>query len=150
MDRTEAKAIIEKHARFMQWDMQLQKWEIEISLDVIDGGDRAECAADNSYTRALITIDYTKADTEADLLASLRHELIHVLHAPFETFRRAVRQLVDDENAWHAVDHVYEAAAEQTRSAIENMLRLGYGIKPGRRDEYVAPVVNPYESEAIS
>ena len=147
MDKSEVKRIIDEHIRFMVWDMQLQKWEIETTLDVLEDGDHAVCVADHSYSRASITIDYTRCKDEADVLSTLRHELSHILHAPFDTYRRSIRHLVQDDGAWEAMEHVYETAAEQTRTAIENMLRYGYGIMPGKRADYVAPSVNPYAEE---
>ena len=146
MDRSEVKKIVEDHFKFMKWDMQLQKWEIEVSFDANDDS-KAICSAEPNYHRAYINIDPSRHESAEDVVESLKHEMIHVLHCPFETYRKAVAHHLDEES-FDALDEVFVMASEHTRSNIDNMLRHGYKLSVGRQEEVYDETVSPYDEES--
>lgn len=146
MDRSEVKNIVDEHIRFMIWDLQLQKWEIECSFDPEEDNIKASCKAEPAYMHALINIDPTKHNVEEDVLRSLRHELIHIFDSPYETYRKMVGQIISDE-AFHALDEVFTMAKEQTRLMVEQMLDYGYKLPLSKRNVELKSS-SPYKVDA--
>lgn len=95
MDASEVQRLIDDRLDGLQRAMQLQRWTIR------------------AYAGSL------------HVIASLRHEILHIMHAPFETYRQAVRQLVHDDSAFNALDEVWTLACEQTVKNLEHMFDHG-------------------------
>lgn len=155
MKRKKLKKIVNKHIDFMLWDMQLNDWDIaveygnaSVGLREREGGGYAACVSmQPEYEKALITLDPDYHHSEKDVLESLRHELIHLLHSDFALYRDTVGEFIErDSAAWSACDLAYQTACEKTALRIERMLDHGYKIPLGKRDvKYESP--SPYDQE---
>ena len=144
MDRSEVKKIVDEHVRFMIWDFQIQRWRLDVSFDEAEEEkEKARCTADPSYFTAYINIDPARHEDKDDVLRSLRHELLHIMDAPYEIYRKTIAQLLTEE-AFHALDEVFIMAKEQTRFNIESMIEHGYKLPLGKRDVEYEPV-SPYD-----
>lgn len=112
MDSSAVKAIVDREWQGMARAMGLHRWKIRFDYGSLE--DAAECERDLSYYRATIRFDPARAIDEADVLDSLRHELTHLLLAPFDQYRITMAALIRDDSpesrmedaAWHyACEH---------------------------------------------
>jgi len=90
-----------------------------------------ECTADHRYRTATIRLDAAQHDSEAELLRTMRHELLHLLHVDFNLYWMCAMRGVSG-RAKAMMGEVYEAAQEKTVAAIEAMLDSGLGMNAGK------------------
>ena len=81
------------------------------------------------YEKAGITIYFDALDDEKDFLECLRHELIHVMLAPFDRYDDDVRMMMHplDRMPRRALDQFYQDRYEALVLAVERMLDWGLG-----------------------
>lgn len=92
MDASEVKRIVDERIEPMMRAVGIPHWRITVEYEPLDEGVAASCNLnDADYWRALITIDPMKVDNEAELVRFLRHELLHVLAAPFQLYRQVAQ-----------------------------------------------------------
>ena len=127
MTKREARKILKESIRWLRAAMSLQAWKINITWRDLDVGHLAECRTNASYRQADIEIDHTQMEDKAHLLAVLRHELAHILHAEFKLFELGTSHLIS-KPARDSLGEVYGAAQEKTVTAIEMMLDDGLGL----------------------
>lgn len=131
MDESEVREIVNANIRQMRWALQLQDWEFKIEYACLGHSSqetvKAECSPDPKYKHAVIVFDPAAVESEADVLRSLRHELLHCLYADIETYRKAVAQLLDDK-PFNAVDEFFRHAVESLVGRLERMLDHGLKI----------------------
>jgi hypothetical protein len=84
----EVRDVVENNIHALVPRMALSDWRIVVSTTTLEPGRVAACTYDVSYMRAEIDIDPAQHDDEADVLDSLVHELLHLVVAPFEVYRR--------------------------------------------------------------
>lgn len=132
MDRSEIRAVLNRSLRPMRAVLSLSDWHVDFVLESMEGTFIAECVADPNYSKARLTFDHDGYKREADVLESLLHEYLHVVLARYELYRKAVRPLIEDDNAWASLEEVYVNASEDTVRRLEDMLRHGLGTTPRR------------------
>jgi hypothetical protein len=131
MTKREARKIALPALRWLRNAMMLNAWRINIDWVDLEPLMLGRCRTDARYRIAEIDIDYHAHDTEAHLLTTLRHEMIHIFHAEFKLFELATSHLIS-KPARESLGEVYGAAQEKTVAAIEAMLEHGLGLTPAR------------------
>lgn len=117
--------------RWLRSAMQLNAWRIDIEWKAMDSGVQAICRSDSRYRVAKIEIDNDQHESEAEILATIRHELAHILHVEFMLYNLSVAHLIRQHER-NALSEVFEAAQEKTVAAIEAMLDVGLGLTPAK------------------
>jgi hypothetical protein len=97
LDRSAVKAIVEAHIDEYKEILGIAHWHVTVGLDLRDSDAKAtvsgECTWYIDYERAAIRLDPDALDSEEEVLEVLRHELFHILLAPFSIFWGAVEPL---------------------------------------------------------
>lgn len=121
-----AKAVIDPAVRPMRHALGLNNWRVDIEYGVL--GERlGECVVNATYQRGTVTIDPAQHESEDELLDTLRHELLHLIHGDFETCRRITAQFIEGDS-FDAMDVGWHLGAERTVLALERLLdSLGLG-----------------------
>lgn len=132
---SEARAIVDEHLPWLRWALCLQDWRIEVDYGLVDKESPAGvrfCAVtrcDNAYRKAYVTINEEMVDDEDDLLETLRHELLHVVHADFELYRATMIQQARDREQAEGLDlELFTHACERLVGNIERILDHGLGL----------------------
>lgn len=121
MDKSKAEQVANANIGRIASELQLNGWRLEVSFVPLGADNYGSCTPDPRSCRAEIEIDPAAHDDEAGLLKTLRHELLHILNADFETYRKAVRQFVS-EDAFNALDQFFEHASETLVMRLERIL----------------------------
>lgn len=81
----------------------------------------AECDRNAPYRRATITIDPAQHDDEAEVLDSLRHEVLHLTLGEFDVYANMVQTNIDDSNGTAAAveSRAFTLAVERTINRLE-------------------------------
>lgn len=135
MDTSEARRLTDEHLPWLIWALQLQKWNITVSLEHI-GDSRmkgrqfmGDCYADPSTHLVTIRMDPAQIEDVDELLKTLRHELFHVFHSEEDTIRRVLTQLLS-EAQMDAVDALFSVQAESIVRRLETFLDQGLRMSP--------------------
>lgn len=133
MDRSAVNDLITRHANLMKEVMSLSGWDILILLDstlaASDGWmKRGEAVWKLEYERATITLNPDALDNPVKVLDTLRHELIHLVLAPYyQIYDIAAVAGEGNEKLVTLTDHIYTRSMEQAVLAVERMLNnLGF------------------------
>lgn len=119
MELEQVKQFVQKKTKELCFTLQLQDWRINFEYITLDNP--ANCAPLPGYKKAIIQIDPIQQEDEADLLRTLRHELLHCFLAEQETYRKAVGELTTNRE-FNAIDAIFRQAVEATVNQIERML----------------------------
>lgn len=110
----DVKAIVEPADKLMRDALGLSDWTVTVTYER-DEDRMGSCSTMTSYQKATINIDPSHHDDEDEVLDTLRHELLHIVHDEFTILRT-------EEN-----DRLHSHAAERTVLRMERMLdRLGF------------------------
>jgi hypothetical protein len=120
VDQSEVKRIVEAHGPAYERMFRLEQWEIMYEYGPVTGGDSAECERNLPYNQATIRIDPVLMRDEAEVVETLRHELEHIIHAPFDALWFALAIGLEGVEREKAEYH-RTLASEQTRLSIERM-----------------------------
>jgi len=138
MDESKARKLVNKYIKGIRNGLQLWQWEINITYMHQEDA-LAELKIDAEYKKANIRINHDDHETEADLLRTLFHELLHIMHADFELYRDQVWETVSKRQA-EVLDKSYTYACEKTVGRLLAIFEhgLGYDIKQFvKRTNYV-------------
>lgn len=128
MDKSACKAIVDANIRRLMWETQTQDWGVTIDYGRTGIDDTiAQVEKQTKYRRATITIDHDEHDDEAHVLNSLRHELLHIVLAPFDRLVTLCEHLIgDDQKMLAAVRACWSDVHETTVGNLERLLnRIG-------------------------
>jgi len=137
MDKTTAQKIVKAQSpRYIKL-FHLNDWKVTFKYNWIgEEGDLTfgTCTTDPSYKHATIVINPELLEDEIELVKTLRHELIHVLHSSFDIYRDTVQKLVSSKE-FDALDTVFHYACEDAVMFIENILdkELKLPLMKGKR-----------------
>lgn len=130
MDKDEVKAIVAREIGPLLGRLGISHWNIRVSYHA--GGEdedgtvtRGECTRLVNYDDAHLVFYPEQLADEADVLKTLRHELFHVVLAPFDLYTTAVDKLGLDDALQRVVDMVWYHAVEK---AVINLERLYRGL----------------------
>lgn len=101
--------------------MGLQDWQVSLSFDQNEGQILGSCKPDPGYNKAAINIDLGQHDDADEVYTTLVHELCHAIMGYFETYRKAVSQLMDDK-VFYALDEFFKVAHEDSVRRIESIV----------------------------
>lgn len=135
MDTSQAREIVTAALKPMRWRLQLNMWDVDVRYRCLEDG-LGTCTPEVKHDTAVIEIDSEEHESSDDILNTLRHELIHLMLANLETYRKAVGQLVDDK-AFDALDEFWRHAVERTVLNFERCLDHGLGQTPAGMAEPV-------------
>lgn len=123
MNLSDCKQVVQAAISPMRHAMSLQSWRVTVNYIRFSGDDGtlAQVHADHRYMRATIDIDYDRHESAAEVLRSLRHELLHLFHADFGLYREVVGKAAESD-VFETMEPIHNAACERTVAALERML----------------------------
>lgn len=127
MDRSEVQRIVEREIGPLKRKLGIEFWKIGLHYNLRGEGDhctRAQCTTLVAYNRARIEFDPDAFDDEEAVLDALRHELFHVVLAPFDLVANSLRDVLDDDlrTVFQSIrDHAVE-------KAVVNLERMYLGL----------------------
>lgn len=123
MDRSEAERIVKANLGPLAEAMCVGHWKITVEFGRCSNPNwSAECTRVAEYEKAWITIDPECLNTEAAVLESLRHELFHIVLAPFDLYRDAMTRAIEPDSAAERQEVCLWRS--QVEKAVLNMERL--------------------------
>lgn len=132
MDQSEAKKLVHKYFRTFQRALHLNNWHFHFVYGPITvEGERVmgRCATSPERYDCTIELDPQQHDDDEEFVDTLRHEMLHVLHADMQTLRRCLHELLS-EGDFKIVAELENLACERIVSHLEFMLDHGLGLKP--------------------
>lgn len=92
LSRREASKLVEREILRLLKVLHLEDWRVEGCLGRAGGCDSiAEVGALDEYKVASITVDPERHDSLDEISESVRHEVFHLLLAPFQAYRAALK-----------------------------------------------------------
>lgn len=128
MDRSAVKAIVDREIEGLKSLLGIEGWKIRVGYHAEDSdGDghlrRGECTRMVDYGAAYITINPEAFEAESEVVETLRHELFHVVLAPFDLYWSAVERMdSDDRGDVRAVlSRVWDHSCERAVANLDKM-----------------------------
>lgn len=121
MEKSEAKAWVDENLKRLMREYGIPHWRVNIEFIARDNETKSgdiETLAE--YERADIRINYPTFIDAADLEATVRHELSHIIHSPFDILRDALEQTLTN-TAFDTLLQVFKSCCEMTVRNIERM-----------------------------
>ena len=130
MDRSAVKAVVDHEIESLMLRLGIPHWHVVVRYKTeSDDGDfvvRGRCDRRAEYNSASLTLNPESLDGAEEVLATLRHELLHIVLAPFDMYQEAVGPLLDGDRAKHEVfDVVFRHCVEK---AVINLNRMYLGL----------------------
>jgi hypothetical protein len=129
MDRSEVSAFVERELEPLVRRLGLTQWEIKLSFTCEASDDdgflkRGECTRLVDYQSAHIGLNPEAFDSTDELLKTLRHELFHVVLAPFDLYTSLVATALEGNTPLQEMlDRVKEHACELSVFNLERMFQ---------------------------
>jgi hypothetical protein len=134
MDRSAARAIVDREIQSLPGRLGIPHWDVQIGLDLRgdDGVSRiaGQCTVDIDRNKAFIEFCPDEIDDEGHLLEVLRHELFHVVLSPFDLFTSAVDEALAGDDAGIRV--LKRIRAHAVEKAVINLERMYQGLTKGK------------------
>ena len=88
MDESKVRSIVEANLPAMQGRFGLAGWRLVLKYGPCPSSATAaaEVSTNLDYQRAWVTVNPHTADDEADVIDSVRHELLHLVVSPYDLF----------------------------------------------------------------
>jgi hypothetical protein len=138
MDRSAVQAIVDREAGPLCERLGIERWSIRFSFDPESTGDdghlkHGECTRLVDYNSAHISLNPESFADEESVLGTLRHELFHVVLAPFDLYSSSVdRALEAGAPVREILDRVWDHACER---GVINLERMYVGLIGPDKDE---------------
>lgn len=129
MDLSEVRGIVNEHLKPIRDALQLQDWHIDTEYLAIGDNTAARIRITPRYRKALIQFDPAAQEDRENVLRNLRHELLHLVLAPFTAYGLAISELVPKTNS-ELDEHLFSDACELTVGNLERILDFGVPFKP--------------------
>ena len=101
MDRSKAQKWVDENAERIKNEMGLGNWRLTVELDHIEDRNGkvigAQVKPQPHYEKATVWINFDQIHTLERLEEDLRHELMHVLHSPFDLLYEAILEMLNPE-----------------------------------------------------
>ena len=126
MDRSAVAEIVAEHLPRLSAQCGLHHWEITVGYAAEPADDdgsltRGECTRLVDYHSAHVSLN-PDAFADADgVLATLRHELFHIVLAPFDLYTSAVERIELPDVAADLLERVRDHAVERAVAGLERM-----------------------------
>ena len=125
LDASIAQKIVDEYLPRIRWMLQLQDWTIFVHWKTLPDGVEARVRPNPGYQKAIIEVDIGQIETEEQMKENLFHEMLHILHADLETFRKAAFQHVDGFTGENALDEMWFVGMEHLVRRLENVFSHG-------------------------
>lgn len=124
MDKSEVQAILDEAIPVELERLGLSWWRLVFALGPTDLGPdyNAVCFRLPNYDRARITLDPEGLDSKDEVISTLRHELLHLIHAPFDLVESQLAEALSDKE-FRVLAPLWRYATEQTVRNLERMFR---------------------------
>ena len=125
MDKSEVKAWVDENAERLKLELGLDHWRLVINHDGLppgeDGAIRAMTVKTKpEYERATIWINFDAIEDTGELEYHFRHELLHLMHAPFDLIYGPMYEMFTEEQI-RVVNVMWNRAEELTVRNLERM-----------------------------
>lgn len=126
MDRSAVAQVVAEHIARLSAQCGLHQWEISIGYHAEPADDdgslkRGECTRLIDYNSAHISLNPDAFADEAAVLVTLRHELFHIVLAPFDLYTSAVERIELPDVAEELLDRVRDHAIERCVAGLEGV-----------------------------
>jgi len=128
MELEVARKEVNRVIRHLRWAMQLQDWKIDVEYRKLDDGVKGQVYSKPRYQTARICLDPVEAEDVDDLLITLRHEMLHILHSEFEVVRDAAHDLCQSNREKALLDGAWIESSERCVVMLERMIDVGLGL----------------------
>jgi|GEM_PF-3436176 len=127
MDRSQCSYIVKREMPKLTKLLGVQFWIITVTYEPIsDPKINSTCDRQYPQQKAVINIDPGKHRTEADILHSLRHELIHILLSPLDVYRNLAAANFEPNTPMAKVEATsWEISLELSVLAVERIFDWG-------------------------
>jgi len=115
------KAVTAKWVNHWKFLLGIDDWDVVFRYAKLEDGTLGECGVEAVHKSAGITVDIEKHKNKQELLETIRHELIHIMHAEFELYRNATIKYLTP-NMIDMADDIYSIGAEGLVLKVEHML----------------------------
>jgi len=130
-DAAAEKAVTKKFLTTWKRLLSIEDWDITIKYKSLPEDELGNCSVVAAHKQASIEIDPKQHKNKELLLLTVRHELLHLVHANFNIYRNAVEGCLGSSTIAVA-DTIFETGSEDVVLKIENLLkRLNINIKGG-------------------
>ena len=137
LSKEQVRKIVDENIWVLKNLTQTNDWRTTVRI--IDDGScefSARVEPDGNYRTALITIDAAQQDDEACVLKDLRHELLHLLHAPMLLYMESMADACNYTEPQRALSRrLSHFAFEQLVGNIEMMLDTGVPWEKAQREK---------------
>jgi hypothetical protein len=134
MDRSAVKSVVERELEPLMMRLGIPHWHVVVGYKPeADDGDfvvYGRCARRSEYNAASITLNPETLDGAEEVLDSLRHELLHVVLAPFDLYRKAVGPLLSGDEARAEVFEVLFRHCVEQAVVCLNRMYVGLSHRP--------------------
>jgi len=126
LDRSAVERVVLEHLPRLSVQLGLHQWEISAGYAAEPADDdgslkRGECTRLIDYHSAHISLNPEAFADEAAVLVTLRHELFHIVLAPFDLYTSAVERIELPEVAEELLERVRDHAIERAVAGLERM-----------------------------
>jgi hypothetical protein len=126
LDRSAVERVVLEHLPCLSVQLGLHQWEISAGCAAEPADDdgslkRGECTRLIDYHSAHISLNPDAFADDAAVLVTLRHELFHIVLAPFDLYTSAVERIELPEVAEELLERVREHAIERAVAGLERM-----------------------------
>lgn len=126
MDRSAVAQVVAEHLPRLSQQIGLHQWDISVGYSAEQPDDsgslkRGECTRLIDYHSAHISLN-PDAFSDADgVLVTLRHELFHIVLAPFDLYTTAVEGIELPDVAAELLERLRDHAIERAVAGVERM-----------------------------
>jgi len=121
-ESTAIKLITKKLVNRWKYLLGIEEWDIKFRYSKLEEDTMGVCMADPQYKKATIIVDIAEHKNNEELLDTIRHEMLHIIHAEFELYREMIKDHVGA-NTLTTMDTVFELGAETVVRRLEGLLR---------------------------
>jgi hypothetical protein len=129
IEKDAIKAVSSKFVDRWKHLLSIEEWDIQFRYTNLEDGTIGECSVEPAHKAAVILIDISKHKNKNQLLDTIRHELIHIAHAHFESYRSSISKYLLPSVA-DVADDIFFIGAEDVVLKIEHLLKkLNINVK---------------------
>lgn len=141
LELSQVRSVVEANIKRLSYQCQVNDWWLYtkyVQDSEVDWMAQVDLGLAD-YRKATITFNVLNLDTEEAVVRALRHELLHILLAPFEIYDDVMHQYVyDEDKAVKVRSRMRTHALELIVGNLERMLDCGLEI-PLREPEPAKP-----------
>lgn len=122
VDASLCRRLLDEHAPRIAQALALDDYTLQLRVETVPDGRKAQGTMNDDYMWIRVIIDPMQHDDEADVLDSIRHELVHGLHESWTTYSLTMQAALGDDWPSGLDDQQYRLAAERFVRRLERLL----------------------------